>query len=177
MGTDSVKLFDKILADQILAMDQQDLVGFLEKNLGELQHKPFVLNPVFFEMTEHNTSVSETVARVLATECNLSDLKVEIAQDFGFGNEEIHLDYWGCYAKVFRGHPEGSISSLDYLHEELEETFLLLRPEHVKQMTKSLREHIDDVTVMDLEAIEKLERWTDLCVTRTGYYVAYLFDF
>lgn len=75
MGTDSLKLFNKTLADQMLAMGREPLVAL--------------------------------------------------------GDEEIYLDYWGCYAEVFDGHPEGSISSLDYLPGQEEEIFLLLRPDHV----------------------------------------------
>src|ERR1044071_7676795 len=82
MGTDSVQLFDKALADRMLAEGDDPLAAL--------------------------------------------------------GDEEIYLDYWGCYAEVFDGHPEGSISSLDYLPDEEDETFLLLRPEHVDRMIKSL---------------------------------------
>ena len=121
MGTDSLKLFNKTLADQVLAMGREPLSAF--------------------------------------------------------GDEEIHLDYWGCYAKVFDGHPEGSISSLDYLPGEEEETFLLLRPDHVDRMIKSLHEHIDHLTIMDKEQIEKIERWRDFCVANPSHMVAYMFDF
>ena len=75
-------------------------------------------------------------------------MKSDLAQDFAFGVEEILLDYWGCYPEVFGDHPEGSISSLDYLPDEEEERFLLLRPEHVDKMILSLREHLSDLRVM-----------------------------
>ena len=121
MATDSLKLFDKTLADQMLAMGREPLIAL--------------------------------------------------------GDEEIHLDYWGCYAEVFDGHPEGSISSLDYLPGEAEETFLLLRPNHVDQIVKSLSEHMDDLSIMDKERVRKVERWRDFCAANPGYMVAYLFDF
>jgi hypothetical protein len=177
MGTESVKLFDKIIADQILAMDQEELVRFLDQNLPELQHKSLIINPVVFAMAQHKTSVADTVGRLLATEFTLPTLRAELAQDFAFGSEEIKLDYWGCYAEAFTGHPAESISSLDYLPEQQDETFLLLRPEHVELMTSSLRQHLDDLTLMNGKQIEKLEEWTRLCATRPGYYIAYLFDF
>src|SRR5918911_2094222 len=100
MGTDSVKLFDKTLADRMLAEGRDPLVAL--------------------------------------------------------GDEEIYLDYWGCYAEVFDGHPEGSISSLDYLPDEEDETFPLLRSDHVDRMIKSLHEHRDDLSIMDNEQIDKL---------------------
>jgi hypothetical protein len=56
MGTDSVKLFNKALADQMLAAGRDPLIAL--------------------------------------------------------GDEEIYVDYWGCYAQVFNGHPEGSVSSV-----------------------------------------------------------------
>ena len=177
MGTDSVKFFDKIMADQILAMVQEEFIGFLEENQAALQHNSSIVNPVVFAMAQHNRPVADTVRRLLATEFSLSTLKTAVAQDFAFGKEEINLDYWGCYAEVLGDHPPGSISSLDYLPEQPEETFLLLRSEHVELMTTSLQEHINDLTIMDQGQIKKLEEWSRLCAARPGYYVAYLFDF
>lgn len=147
MGTDSIKLFNKALADRILAMDQDELIRFL----GD--------------------------ASLLDPEFTLSPMKSPIVCEYAFGNEEILIDYWGCYAAVFAGHPEGSISSLDYLPGEEEETFLLLRPEHVEMMIKSLREHSDDLTIMNADEIDKVEEWKAFCAANTGYFVAYLFDF
>lgn len=93
------------------------------------------------------------------------------------GVEEIYLDYWGCYSHVFQGHPEGSISSLDYVSGEEEETFLLLRPEHVDLMVRSLYEHADDLSVMNQEQIAQVERWRDFCAANPSHLVAYMFDF
>ena len=121
MGTDSVQLFDKVLADRMLAEGRDPLVA-------------------------------------------LED-------------EEIYLDYWGCYAEVFEGHPEGSTSSLDYLPDEEEETFLLLRPDHVDRMIKSLHEHREDLSIMDKGQLAELEKWRDFCAANPNYMVAYMFDF
>ena len=121
MATDSIKLFNKTLADQIVATGQEPLSAF--------------------------------------------------------GDEEIYLDYWGCYVEAFDGHPEGSISSLDYLPDEEEETFLLLHPQHVDRIIKSLRKHINELTVMNKEQVEKIEKWRDFCLENPGYMVAYIFDY
>lgn len=121
MGTDSLRLFNKTLADLILATGREPLPAF--------------------------------------------------------GDEELPLDYWGCYAEVFDGHPDGSISSLDYLPDQEEETFLLLRPDHVGQIVRSLRDHLDDLSIMDKEKIDKVESWKEYCSTNPDYLVAYVFDF
>jgi len=177
MGTDSVKLFNKALADQILAMEQATLVHFLEEHIDTLKQKTFTISLIVFEMKESSASVSDAVGSLLSGEQTFTNLRADVAQDFGFGDEEIYLDYWGCYSHVFSGHPEGSISSLDYLPNQLEEIFLLLRAEHVDQMIKSLHEHADDLKVMKASDIERLEEWRDLCTTDPRYMVAYHFDF
>ena len=177
MGTESIKLFNKTLADQILVMERVPLTRFLEANIDILKQKEFTLNSVLYEIEQNGGTVSDAVETLLSSESTLTGLKTEVAQDFAFGDEEIHLDYWGCYAEVFDGHPEGSISSLDYLPDQEEEIFLLLRPDHVGQIVKSLHEHLDDLSVMDREKIEKVESWEEYCAANPGYMIAYVFDF
>jgi len=177
MGTDSVKLFNKALADQILTMERGQLTSFLEENLGSLKQKPSTLSLVLFEMEQNGGSVSDAAGRLLSGEQTFMELRADVAQDFALGDEEIYLEYWGCYAHVFNGHPEGSISSLDYLPDQDEEIFLLLRPEHVDQMVKSLHEHAGDLRVMDTGDIERLEQQRDLCAADSSYMVAYRFDY
>ena len=177
MGTDFVKLFNKALADQILAMGQEPLTSFLEENISALQQKPATLSLVLLEMEQKGSSVSDSVERLLSVEQTFSQLRAEVAQDFAFGDAEIYLDYWGCYAHVFSGHPESSISSLDYLPDQEEETFLLLSPEHVDQMIGSLQEHSHDLRVMSTADIETLKQWRDFCGANPSYMVAYHFDY
>jgi hypothetical protein len=177
MGTDSVKLFHKALADQIMAMERDVLTRFLEENIGILKQKPSTLSLVVFEMERSGGSVSDAVESLLSGEQSLPELKADVAQDFAFGDEEIYLDYWGCYSEVFQGNPEGSISGLDYLPDQEEETFILLRPEHVDLMIESLREHADDLSVMDEGDVERLEGWRDFCAANPSYMVAYLLDY
>ena len=91
------------------------------------------------------------------------------------------LDYWGCWAEVFGDYPEGSISSLDYLsagtEEPEEELFILLKPEHVDQMIKSLYEHIDDLRVMGKSELKKVVEYRDICEANPEYWVAYFIDY
>jgi hypothetical protein len=177
MGTDSIKLFNKTLADQILAMKRKPLTHFLEENIDILKRKEFTLNSVVCMMEQSNCSVSDAVERLLSEEYTLRSLKSEVAQDFAFGDEEIYLDYWGCFGEVFDDYPEGSIPSLEYLPDQEEEIFLLLRPDHVDRIVKALYEHIDELKIMNKEMIGKVEKCKDYCTTNPGYMVAYMFDF
>ena len=177
MGTDSVKLFNKALADQILSMELASLTHFLEEKVSFLQQKPFNLSLVLFEMDQNGGSVAEAIARLLSSEQTFTQLRSDVAQDFAFGDTEIYLDYWSCYAHVFSDHPDLSISSVDYLPDQEEETFLLLRPQHIAQMIASLREHGDDLTVMSTDDIKKLEDWMNFCVADPRYMLSYHFDY
>jgi hypothetical protein len=177
MGTDSVKLFNKALADQILVMEQGPLTNFLEENIDALQQKPSTLSLVLFEMRQNRCSVSDSVERLVSGEQTFKELRVEVAQDFAFGDAEIYLDYWGCYVHVFDGHPESSISSRCYLPDQEEEIFLLLCPEHVDQMIESLQKHTNELRVMNTGDIETLEQWRNFCVADPRYMVAYQFDY
>jgi hypothetical protein len=93
-----------------------------------------------------------------------------------WGDEEIFLDYWGCYDQVFDQRPKGSISSRDLLQPEEEGTFLLLRAEHVDQIIKSLYSRIDELSIMTKEQISTLEKWKSLSYANHQYMVAYIFN-
>jgi hypothetical protein len=93
-----------------------------------------------------------------------------------WGEEEIVLDYWGCYDQVFDERPHGSISSRELLQPEEEGTFLLLRSEHVDQIIKSLYNHIDDLSVMTKEQLSTLEKWKSLSLANHRHMVAYIFN-
>lgn len=174
MGTDRVNLFDKTLGDRILAMDQDSLVRFLEEHSETLSNKVYT---GYVADVAARSSIAEAVETVLREDSSLGSLKGSVLLDFAMSDEEIMLDYWGCYAHVFSGHPAGSISSLDYLSDEEEETFLLLLPNHVDQMLESLKEHMHDVTVMRQTDIDHLNEWKQLCAANPNYRIAYFFDF
>jgi hypothetical protein len=93
-----------------------------------------------------------------------------------WGEEEIFLDYWGCYEQVFAECPDGSISSRDLLQPEGEGTFLLLRSEHVDRIIKSLYSHIDELSVTTKEQLATLEKWKSLSLANHQHMVAYIFN-
>jgi len=181
MGTDSVKLFNKMLSDRILGTTKSKLIRYVEENLDSLKEMKknggFVRSLVLFELNERGGSVAEAVERLIAEKHPLDQLKDELIHDFAFGVEEVYLDYWGCYAEVFtEGNPKGSLSSMKYFGYK-EEVYLFLQPQHVDRMIRSLNQHLDDLRIMGKAEIERLEYFRDFCVGHTGYWVAYIFDF
>jgi hypothetical protein len=93
-----------------------------------------------------------------------------------WGNEEIFLDYWGCYEQVFDKRPVGSKSNRDLLLSEEEGTFLLLRSEHVDQIIQSLNSHIDELRITTKEQLATLEKWRSLSLANHRHMVAYIFN-
>lgn len=93
-----------------------------------------------------------------------------------FGDEEIFLDEWGRYERVFGERPRGSASSRDYFQPESEGTFLLLRSEHVEEIIKALRSRIGELRVTTAEQLATLEKWRDLSLANHRHMVAYIFN-
>lgn len=93
-----------------------------------------------------------------------------------FGDEEIFLDEWGLYARIFDKRPRGSVSSQDFFQPESEGTFLLLRSEHVEQIIKALRSHLGELRITTEEQLATLEKWKDLSLANHRHMVAYIFN-
>lgn len=93
-----------------------------------------------------------------------------------FGDEEIFLDEWGLYERVFGERPRDSVSSRDFLQPESEATFLLLRAEHVEQIIKALQSRPGELRVTTSEQLATLERWRDLSLANHRHMVAYIFN-
>ena len=186
MGTDYIQLFNKGLADQILAMDRDSLTKFLEEKLSSYKNKRSIgYNPVFSDLGYNGGSVSDAVERLLSSEYNLPQLRESIAVDFAFrdsafDNEQISVDYWGCWAEIFGTCPEGSVSGFEYSAnhppEQNEEGFVLLKPEHLDQMIKSLYEHFDELKIMREVEVKRVVELRDICNANPDYWVAYWFD-
>jgi hypothetical protein len=180
MGTDFLRLFNKSLADQIIEMNQQELARYVEQNLDtlkEIDKSHVLLNSILFVVKQDGVSVNEAIKRLLK-EQPLREIKAYVALDLAYGEEWIYLDYWGCYAHVFsEGDPKGSVSCRKYLPDDSDCSFLLLKPEHIDRIIKSLKEHIDDLPVMEKEGVARVEYFRDFCRNHTDYWVSYQFDF
>lgn len=181
MGTDSVQLFNKTLGDQILAMEKSALIQCAEENLGKLKRRKricgYIHSSIPFQLNQHGGSVAEAVERLISDKTPLSQLKIDLLHDLAFGEEEIYLDYWGCYAEVLnRGNLQGSFSSITYFGDE-EGRYHFLLPFQVDLMIRSLKKHPKDLPVMGKAGVERLEYFRDFCFSHPEYWVAYIFDF
>jgi hypothetical protein len=183
MGTDWLSLFNKSLADQIVAMSQQGLTRFLEENVDVLREKDkrgrVSYSSVFFVMQQYKLSVKDAVRR-LAKDTSLRNVRTMVAFDFAFGEEWVYLDYWGCFAHVFtEDEPEGSVSCRVYEGRNADCGWVLLKPSHVDRIVRSLKEHPDDLPVMKRmgTGIERVEYLRDFCLGHPGYWVAYHIDY
>lgn len=89
---------------------------------------------------------------------------------------KIYLDYYGCFAHL-GSEWENTISSLEIFPDcEDGETFILLQPEHVDEIVRSLRENIKILTVMSEKEINEILKFKEICAANDGLMVAYMKD-
>ena len=98
-----------------------------------------------------------------------------MALDAALGDEEIAVDYWGCYLEVLLS-ANGMLSCIDYMGME-EEVFVLLGPEHVDLMLAALDAHVSELRIMRAEHVARLRQWRDDCAANPKHRVAYFLDF
>jgi hypothetical protein len=172
MGTDWVRLFDKRLCDEIVALDRTALTIFVSSRLGELDQ----YNEFRFGFAE-DVPVPDRIQHLIESGLSEQQLKYVLVDSLCVFGERRHLDYWACYAEVFNDDPPGSIPDREIFPHVQEEQFLLLRPEHVDQMIRSLDAHRREVTVMEEKDIALLRQWRDRCMIDNGTMVAYFLDY
>jgi hypothetical protein len=110
----------------------------------------------------------------------------------------ITVDYWGCMAEVFKGvDPPGSTIWENFtasMHggaaavvQHTDETGsvvwtetsgrYILTIDNVAQMIHSLKEHQNDLQVMNDESLSRFEGWYNLCRKHSNFSVVYQIDF
>lgn len=97
--------------------------------------------------------------------------------DACFSDDKVYLDYYGCLAYLKGFEWENIISSLEIIPYCEEETFILLQPNHVDKIIKSLQKHIEELTVMSEKEINKIIELKNFCDQNEGFMVAYMIDF
>jgi hypothetical protein len=176
MGTDRVKLFDKHLADTVLAMNRSELEAFITERADSLQAKQL------YCYLDFTVPLRDAIDKVLSgrppskSEAEqFAEFRQNVALDLALGEQEIAIDYWGCYCETLMS-ATGMLSCMDYMRFE-EEVFLLLLPEHVDLMLASLREHATDLNIMGPAEVQELQHFRDHCRENADYRVAYFLDF
>jgi hypothetical protein len=172
MGADWVRLFDKRLCDEIVALDSAALTSFVSSHLAELDQ----YNIFRFGFAE-DVSVSNRIQHLIASGQTEQELKYDLVDSLCVFGEWLYLDYWACYVEVFGSDPPGSIPDREIFPHVKEQQFLLLRPEHVEQMIRSLDDHLSEVTVMDANSIALLRQWRDRCSIDNRTMVAYFLSY
>lgn len=173
MGTDWVSLFDKRLCDEILQMSMTGMVAFVESHLSELKwSSEFIIG---FDQTDPISLRFQMLESQGRTE---EELRANLVESLCLYPEEIRLDYWGCYAEVFRcSDLAGSILDQELFPNREEQQWLLLLPKHVDIILESLEVHRQEVTVMTDTDILLLQEWRRRCIADSNFMVAYFFDY
>jgi hypothetical protein len=182
MGTDRVRFFDKGIADRVLAMDRQALEAFVAENVTALRVRDGYASLLFYLMDKKGLSLRDGIERVLSDgppskplAQAFAQFRTDVALDAALGDEEIAVDYWGCFTEVLLS-AQGMLSCIDYMGME-EEVFLLLNSGHVDLMLVSLDAHRSELQIMRPEQVARLRRWRDDCAANPNHRVAYFLDF
>lgn len=171
MGCDWVRLFNKGLCDEILALNNSALADFVASHILQLDE-----NSEFrFGFTEE-VPIPDRIRRLRESGLAESELKRVLVDSLCVFGEWLYVDYWACYAEVFGDDPPGSVSDRELFPHLRSPHFLLLQADHVDRMIGSLSLHRAEVTVMGEKEISLLEQWRHRCTTHDSTMIAYFFD-
>ena len=172
MGCDWVRLFNKGLCDEILALNNSALADFVASRILQLdEYSEFRFG--FME----EVPIPDRIRHLRESGLSEPELKHVLVNSLCVFGEWLYVDYWACYAEVFGDDPPGSVSDRELFPNLPSPHFLLLQPEHVDRMIGSLDLHRAEVTVMVDKEISLLTQWRHRCATDDSTMVAYFFDY
>jgi hypothetical protein len=171
MGCDWVRLFNKRLCDEILAINNSALADFVASHLRQLDE----YNEFRFGFAEE-VPIPDRIRHLRESGISEPELKRILVDSLCVFGEWLNVDYWACYAEVFGDDPPGSVWDREIFPHLQSPHFLLLRPEHVDRMIGSLYAHRAEVTVMEEKDILLLTQWREQCSNDTSTMVAYFLD-
>lgn len=178
MGTDSICIFNKKLADSIMSMQFRDFAEFIKDRIDSLKRIEVPRSAFLYEIESADKFNAKDFDRDAILRRAFEE-RENVVLDLCLSEEEVYLDYWGTTFGAFEtSDPEGAISIGEFLPSFEDEPFLmLLQPAHVESILQSLEKHRDELTVMDCEAIEKVREIKDLCTNNPEMTAAYIIDF
>ena len=172
MGADWVCLFDKRLCDEIISLAPANIPAFVESHLSVL-HDFSEFKCGFAENVPASIRFRELREKGRTDE----ELRADLVDHLCVSSDRLTVDYWGCYAEVFgSGDPPGSIPDYKLFPHIEQQTYLLLRPEHIDRMLALLEEHRNEMRIMDEPQLAQLRQWKVRCMEDASYMVAYFYD-
>ncbi len=172
MGADWVCLFNKRLCDQIILLAPANIPAFVESHLSVLRDAS-----EFKCGFAQDVPASVRFRKLQEQGRTYEELRAGLAEHLCVSSDRLTIDYWGCYAELFAsGDPLGSIPDYKLFPHIEQQSYLLLRPEHVARMLASLEQHRQELRVMQEPQLAQLRRWKLQCVEDSGYMVAYSYD-
>ena len=177
MGVDYLKRFDWGLAARIQRMDAAELAALLTERLPGWRasgRRAFCEALELAARTER--PIAEIVDDLLAEGCTLTELRNDAVHDLCLQGEDVRLDAPGSWAEALLDPAENALSSLDVLPGTDEELFLLLRPQHLDAVLRSMQADAPELPARSPSKLEAIARLRDACAAGPGLLVAYCFD-
>jgi hypothetical protein len=171
MGADQIALFNKERCDQILELDWPQLMTFVDSLPWNFDR----LSPLQYGFKVEAT-VSDRIMDLRGRGHSEEEVRALLIEHFCLSPERVSLDYWACYAVLFRDDPPGSIPDYELFPARRQQHFLLLNGEHVKEVVLALDVLRVKLTVMSDTAVQVLHYWQELCATNPRYMAAYFFN-
>lgn len=177
MGVDYLRRFDWGLAARIQRMGAGELAELLGDRMPVWRAGGRRPVSAALDLAQRTARpVAEIVDELLAEGCTLTELRNDAVHDLCLQGEDVPLDASGSWAEVFLEQHEGALSSLDVLPGTDEELFLLLRPQRLDAVLRSLEEQERELPPQAPAQLAAIARLRDACSARPGLLVAYCFD-
>lgn len=177
MSVDYLKRFDSGLAARIQRMNAAELAALLTERLpGWRAGGRRAFSEALELASTGERPVAGIVDELLREGCTLTELRNDAVHDLCLHGEDVPLDARGSWAEVLLDRGENALSSLDVLPGTDEELFLLLRPQHLDAVLRSLQEGPPELSARSPSELEAITRLRDACAARPGLLVAYCFD-
>ena len=175
MGADYLKRFDCALAARIRGMNAAELAELLTERFPAWRTSGARPSSDLLSLAARSARpIAEILQELLAEGCTMTELRNDVVYDLCLEGEDVRLDDW--WTEAFEDEPEDALSSLDVLPGTDEELFLLLRPQHLDAVLRSVGERGHDLAARSPAQVDALARLRDACASRADLLVAYCFD-
>ncbi len=177
MAVEYLKRFDWGLAARIQRMNAEELAALLGERLPAWRSGGRRASSEALELAVRDQRpVAEIVEQLLAEGCTLTELRNDAVHDLCLQGEDVPLDGRGPWAEALLEDADSALSSLDVLPGTDEELVLLLHPQHLDAVLRSVQQDAPELPARSPSSLEAIARLRDACAARPGLLVAYCFD-